>query len=274
VKTAPEPTWVQENFRIPTLFMRFDFSGKVNIDGKEIIVAEIEGIYEGEERPGGAGKNCLISEQFRENWENVLEKWPEFCVVVSPRRESGFDDFVWTKKIYRNPEKVAQKVLLLVRAEPEEVEYHCLVPRSISSLLQKGNKTYGIQFGWWKIADPNDLPWEEPFVLKPLIGSKSRGIEIWHPNGRRMRRKGIGGVSTKKRILRRLKKRDYIIQKWIDPLNLRIGGKIAFGIFRIFLGYQIEKRDWKVIGGALDARMENLRIHGTPETFRFPVLLK
>ncbi|MFY9457856.1 MAG: hypothetical protein WAP23_02920 [Candidatus Spechtbacterales bacterium] len=256
-----ESTFVRRKFGTPSLLVRIDC-----VVDKEGML----GVYEIEERPAGVGITTLVNEQFRELFAQVRVEWPQFSVVISPKRRHRGDDYLWVSEI---PLEAATNNddLVLVRAEPEEQEFHVLAPRSVSVVRTKGLKSYGVPLGLWQGVDASSqcLPWEEGFCLKPLQGSKLRDIEIWDPIG------NSKGVSSRASILGTLQRKgEMYCQSLIRPMRWDIQGKAHDSIYRIFFGYSPKSKRWVALGGSWNARPAPcLRIHGTPETIIGPAIL-
>jgi len=246
-----ETNYTKKEFGVPSLIVRLDcvFSEEANLQ-----------VFEVEERPAGIGICVKINPCFAERLAVLRERWPVFTVLVSEDRR-GSDDYLWTQ-VSIGPQKPSGN-LFLIRAEPEQIEFHELLPFSVSSLLQKGNKAYGERMGWWKkVFDGQELPWDISFVLKPVQGSKARGLEIWDLAQNRP------GSSTRSRILRTLAEYGSMyLQPLIDPLEDENGWKIL----RIFYGYD-PLGGWICLGGLWNSR-PNLRIHGAKDALFGPVVL-
>lgn len=249
-----EKTWVQKNFGVPSLIVRMDCTV---YDGKL-------GIYEIEERPSQVGIARVINRQFAEILKKLMAEWPEFVAVISPRRGQKIgDDGLWIQTIQYFPEELPKNInKVIVRAEPTEVEFHCLQPKSVSTVTAKGNKSYGEKLGWWKkIRSGSCLPWEEGFVLKPLQGSKMQNVEIWDPEQRPR-------SSTRDQVLATLEKNVMYCQPFLPPIKK--GGDWC--MYRPFYGYSPKEKDWVPMGGIWVAR-SNLRVHGTRDAVFGPLLL-
>lgn len=250
-----EDTWVQNYIKIPSLLVRFDCIGGEN-----------GGIYEIEERPSGVGVSCEVSRVFKDNLSRVSLTWPEYQVAVSNLRVTC-DDYLWGRKTITLAEAETSNSLLLVRAEPEEIgTLTTLESRSVSSMGRKGDKSYGIELGLWKqVSSKDELPWTDGFVLKPLQGSKCRGVEIWTPQKR------VPGISTKSRIEKVLKQNESMYcQPFIHPLNSGIK-EFPNMIYRVFFGYNIGRKGWECLGGLWMAR-PNLKIHGATDSLIGPII--
>jgi hypothetical protein len=250
-----ERTWVQENIGIPSLIVRFD----ATMDTRGNLQP-----YEIEERPGGIGVTTFFNEDFRKRLTELTRTWPPFQVVVSDKR-TGTDDGRWAEEVRlknASPDK-----LCLVRAEPDETEFHHLEHRSISSLISKGDRFYGVGMGFWSpIHSEEEVGWEEPFALKLPQGSKGNGFCLWIPGN------GLPGVSTKDEILKTLQTQKVMYQQpYFPPIELNGNGKTWYMIHRIFYGYDLSKGEWDYLGGFYNAR-QNLVVYGSSDAIFGPVV--
>lgn len=266
-----EPTWVQTELGVPSLIIR--------IDG---VVQSSLAVYEIEERPAGIGISSLINRQFRTRLKEIEKEWPPFEVLISPRREKIGDDYLWRpvrvvsfedlKKIKEETKALIQETKVLIRAEPFEEEFWHFASNSVSTIRTEGRKDYGEVLGLWrKVSDPNELPWEEGFVLKPLQGSKCKDIEIWPPP----ELKKLPGTSTKSRIERRLRENGVMyLQSFFMPMETppEFREKYRWMIFRVFFGFQPEKKEWTALGGLWNAR-SSIKIHGASDAIFGPLLV-
>ncbi len=256
-----EDSWSQKNFGVPSVIVRLDCVVK---EGKMLI-------YEAEERPAGIGIATQLNLSFTENLSRIRAQWPQFKSLVSPLRESFCDDFLWLKSISMEA-ALNNGALLLIRAEPEEKDFHPLICRSVSSLLFEGDKSYGISLGLWREVSAEDfdsLPWDTGFCLKPRRGSRCRGIEIWLPNDEKKKVKA-GGTSTRSRIKRTLETYGKMyLQDFIEPMRSPISENL-FMIHRVFFGYSPGSNSYAYLGGLWNAR-PNLKIHGATDTVIGPV---
>jgi hypothetical protein len=263
-----EDTWVQRNYGVPSLLVRLDATFHNQ---------EME-IYEVEERPSGIGLSRALNPSFRAKLDQMCQKWPDFKVVISddPRRK-GTDDFLWAE--VERPENLNGD-LALVRAEPDETAYHHLAAKSVSSLQTKGDKSYGEAMGLWdRIEDPDQLPWEEPFTIKPLQGSKTRDVYIWLPNDlsrdyRVAGSKSVPGSFTRGKITQALleaqPKGGMYRQRFYPPMESGLGDEYKWMIHRVFYGYDPETDNWECMGGLWNART-NLKIHGATDAACGPI---
>lgn len=249
-----EPTWIQKNFGIPSLIIRID-----GVDKDKKL-----GIYEIEERPAGIGHTILINPEFAKRFEKLKATWPDFDVAISPFRDPE-DDKLWNSVVSMQ----SAKKLVYVRAEPEEIQFRSLQDRSVSTIATEGDKSYGVPLGFWKfIEDPNNLPSNESFVLKPLQSSKGRNM-IFYDMEKRPGHRRLKGV---KRFLEDQieKKGGMFIQKLIPPMESGIDTH-PFMIYRFFFGFNFSTREWVSLGGSWFAR-NNLKIHGASDSLSGPLV--
>jgi len=243
-----ENTWVQQEFGVPSLLTRIDCT----VDNNQLRIFEVE------DRPAGVGVSMLVSEEFADSLMTMKAGWPEFGVIVSPQRRM-LDDHLWTKVL-----PCLNGTLVLVRAEPEEKEFHYLAPHSVSTVVEEGNKGYGLALGLWdEVGSPDELSFEAGFVLKPLHGSKSKNVMFWDPAKR-------PGCSTKSRVQRHL---DEIGRMYRQPLYSPMPTNISeypMMIFRVFYGLDMATRRWRYLGGLWNAR-PNLKIHGASNSLLGPL---
>lgn len=257
IKVFPaENSWVNREVGVPSLIVRLDC---VNNDHLKV--------FEVEERPAGIGISSRISESFAMKLKEIRKTWPEFKSLVSKKRMTHDDDLWLESKTFE--EASSNDDLLLIRAEPEEEIYHQFQNRSVSTLINKGDKSYGLKMNLWKEVGTENffqLPWEQGFCLKPQQSSKCRGVEIFHPvNGKMKNNTKIRGASTKTRIQKILTQYGKMyLQPLIEPDNcpFLIGNKI---VLRVFFGYNIEKAEYQFLGGVWNSR-PNLKIHGASDT--------
>lgn len=251
----PEGTWIEREWGVPSLLVRFDCT--LCSDG-------LLRVYEIEERPAGVGIALQVNPHFRERAKAFMEIWPPFDVVVSPLRR-GSDDYLWRK--IKTLQDLEEERLILVRAEPDEEEFHPLRPRAVAPISHEGLKGYGVTLGLWReVTFPEQLPWEEGFVLKPLQGSKMKGVEIWHPR----LRKEVGGVSTRKRIEETFTRYGRIYLQEFHPPMRR--GEL-WVIYRVYFGYNPVDQRYSCLGGLWNGRPNQLRLHGATDAVFGPLVL-
>ncbi len=257
VKVFPqEESWVSKELGVPSLIVRLDCVNNGKLE-----------VYEVEERPAGIGISSEISDNFFENITMIKKSWPKFKSLISDNRDTHDDSF-WLERLTLE-EALDGDDLLLVRSEPEEVLYHKFQSRSVSTLVNKGDKSYGEKMGLWKKVQSEDFfqfPWEKGFCLKPKQSSKCRGVEIFHPTSRKRKSKDrVKGASTKTRIRKTLVKyEEMYLQSLIEPEDCPFfsGNKMAL---RIFFGYNVKEKEYQFLGGVWNSR-PNLKIHGASDT--------
>lgn len=251
---AKEQTWVQSQVGIPSLIVRLDCIVR---DGQLVV-------YEVEERPAGVGISSVVNPEFGKRFVELASTWQPFSVVVSPLRRAT-DDSLWQSQL---PWGNHESGLVLVRAEPEEQQFHLHEPNSVSSLKRKGDKGYGEVLGLWrKVEFPDELDWEKSFVLKPLQGSKLKDLEIWDPKRR-------PGSSRREVVEKTLASspNGMFCQKLFPPMESGMP-RFPWMIFRVFFGYDPLRREWKALGGNWNAR-HNLRIHGATDAIFGPAVIE
>ena len=245
-----EDTWVRKELGIPSVLVRFDC-----VHNKNGLF-----VYEIEDKPMGVGivLGFLKNEEFAKRLESVQKTWPDFKIVISPKRTRRGDDYLWRPIIA--PHEWAGEYVL-TRAEPQEDDFHQFETHAISPIKREGDKSYGIHLGWWReVSSPCEIDWDKPFVLKPLQGTRMKDIEIFHPGKR-----GKEGFSTRTRTERVLKANGTMYhQQYVPPLESGIE-KYRHMIFRVYFGFDATKHQWKYLTGAWNAR-SCVRIHGASDT--------
>lgn len=280
-----EKTWIQTNWGVSTLLIRLDCSiiNPILDDTTTGVTVVKEGelkIYELEPRPSGFGITRWFNPKFKLLFDELMAKWPYFETLISPNRI--YCDDVECLNECKNPKE--SEVLLLIRAEPEEKDFHRYISRSIAPVREKGNKAYGLPEGMdlWRIIHPEELEpgnkiWKKPFCVKP-DGSKAEGVLMWHPNlseeykewkpRNRKERKNIG-IASQKKIIDTIQKYGVMYhQEFIPPMFDKESGQ--WYIFRIFFGYDPIEKLWKYLGGFW-VRRRNFVIHGASDSMHGPV---
>jgi hypothetical protein len=254
-----ENTWVYQSYGIPSIILRLDCI--INAAASKLEICEIE------ERPAAIGISTIVNPEFKVRLNCLKSKWPDFETIVSPRRETT-DDYLWAKVSNNgNNDK-----LVLTRVDPDEEKFSHLQARSISTIKNKGNKSYGVPLGLWKeVNDISQLPWDQNFVLKPQAGSKCKDVVIFLAK----RNRKIQGASTRshaEEILRKNKK--MYLQPYIPPMKCPVLGiEDSFMLYRFFFGYNPETHVYIPLGGVWNAR-KNYKIQGASDTIWGPLIFE
>ena len=261
-----ENTWVQKELNIPSILIRLDMA--FHSDGSI-------GVYEVEERPSGMGVTMKISPAFAGAFKAIYGVWErtygnlEF--VVSSRREKGDDELVGELmgvKVWKGLPTISDNSLYFVRADPDEKDYYQLGARSVTTIVSKGDKSYGVSLNLWRpIPDSSEnLPWDKGFALKPRQGSKLKDVYLWHPSK-------FKGTHSKNQLLRAIQeKRVHYFQSWISPETHEFLPQDYFLIRRIYWGWDPIVKKWFCLGGIWNAR-PNTRVHGAPDALFGEVII-
>ncbi len=267
-----EPSWVKNNFGVPSLFVRVDC----------VVRFEQVRYFEVEDRPNGMGLLAEFVPGFKEKRDEMRREWPDFGFVASPRRGKETEDGLWLENVANQPNRLA-----LVRAEPQEKEFHAFQSRSVSTVTTEGDKWYGWEMDWWEVVTEEfkkPLPFETGFALKPMQGSKCRDVHFHAPlpkltkQEKRFGRTGIEKLlaqsnSTIDQIEDAVKRNGQMFcQPFIMPMLSGIPGHELM-IYRLMFGWSPSQNTWQYIGGCWNAR-NSLRIHGASDTLFGPVVLK
>ncbi|MGC9603617.1 MAG: hypothetical protein ABSF47_04085, partial [Minisyncoccia bacterium] len=193
-----EETLAQREFGVPSLIIGLDCAPK----------DDNLGLYEIEERPDGIGLSAIMDSGFRNRLIQAMFSWgergrsPNVYAVISPRKGVS-DDFIWTNTALDSKE--LDSGFVIVRAEPNEDDFFRFERSSISSVRQKGSRSYGVALGLWKeisLENLDSASWPKRFVLKPKQGGETHDILIWvdnTPNESNRKMKKMG-TSTEHKI--------------------------------------------------------------------------
>jgi hypothetical protein len=266
-----EDNAVQEVFGKPSLLVRMDYVRSLD---------DSVSIYEVEERPCGVGMGYQFQPHFWGSFIDLFEKWRTVCgdigMVISSKRIDTCDDKKWADAlklpIFYSPNVPIDNRMYWVRANPDEVEYHKLIPRSLTTIATEGNKEYGKHLGWWyDIPDDVDqLPWKTGFALKPAQGSRCNVLLINTSKGRQ-----YGGIHTKSRAKRDLLDGKWkYYQGWIQPEVLDFLPDGHFSFRRVFFGWDPVYKEWQCMGGFYTGRPNwQTRLHGATDSVFGPILI-
>lgn len=255
-----ENTWIHRSYGVPSVIVRFDC----------VIRGESRGIYELEERPAGGGLSKKINGVFANKLHRLQSDWLACGIdpgyVISHRREV-LDDHLWLPP-------ATDEHLIWPRVDHHESDYYHLQDRSLSVIATKGLKSYGIEMGLWKLViDGENLPWHEPFVLKPLRGSKCSQVFVWWPD----KKTAPEGAHTKSKITDALKIAGKMyLQEYIPAMSHP--GLPGYGVFlRFFWGLNTLTGQYVPLGGMWMGRpgkYGHARLHGASDALSGPVCFK
>jgi len=276
-------------FEVPTFIARFDYA--TNEAKQEAFLYEIESC------PAGIGLACQTIPEF----ESIFYElgWPkDTLVIVSPERVKGGDDHLWTEVVREDEwsgvtekEKRFLFFLLFFRglreSIPSEWEQKSVVPPP----LHQKSKEYGEGWLWERVPREevnkfynikiNKEKWSG-VVFKGLEGRGAEKIAICLPRGTRKevvnwlgRDSNIGIHGGPQAALARISDPELYAQRFYWPNKVvitttSIKKQHAFGIWRIYLGYNLLKKRWEILGGFLNLRA-SLLIHGATDAIFVPV---
>jgi len=263
------PWWSIKNLGIPSLLVRVDMAPPVLNDNDKVDLCNL--LYEVEVRPGGIGLALSLflekgDEKRVGQWQTVLRE----CKGLVNIRSSIQDDRLAAQILglpYFEDFSGLQEGPYWIRTDqrnvPEELEKISLVP-----IREDGDKSYLVKLDLAEeIIELECLNWSKPFIIKPRVGTRMEGVEIYLPNALRKEflGNGVSGVSTQSRIKRTLEKKiPYLVQPFIPPQKEEIEGKKGYTIWRIFFGWNNPRQGYCFLGGLWNWR-PNLRIHGASD---------
>ncbi len=265
-----ERTWVMDNYGVPSLIIRLDcfLDHDAHLHGIEI-----------EDRPMGIGMTGMMNPRFAMNLDHFLERsWPRIASVSSERR-NGSDDHLWISP----PQSAGD--LLMVRCRPDEEEFYHLRDRSVSTISTEGDKSYGEKLGLWeRISRDDSIPWEEPFVLKPMQGTRCDDVVVWLPkemviHGLSVKRRELRGNSTRTKVEQVLSSNGTMyIQRFVPPMVCphisSVSGKPYFMLYRLFFFFDTVKQGYVPVGGVWNARPFQLLLHGATDAVLGPLTIE
>jgi len=268
-----EETLAWEWFETPSLICRVDYS----------FTANKISLYEIEDSPAGIGLANLCVPGFKEKLRRL--SWRKVVVLINPKKRlKGGDDHLWTKVVGLDQIKEIEDCWIAPRLNFSEALAK-LKEKSIWPLKFRKSKLYGRGWLWQEIKVQemekfvnwavNKEKWEG--VVFKSDGSKSQMIRIWLPSGRKkeaikwLKRRDLIGTWTMKAIRKDTTFWPSIYaQKFFWPVPLKINEKHMFGIFRIYVGFNTERREWQILGGWLNAR-PSLLVHGASDAIFVPI---
>jgi hypothetical protein len=261
-----EPTYVMRNYGVPCLIARFD--GVMDTAGK-FQTYEIQGGC------GWIGYAGVANNAFKGVRDSLMhEAWPAFKLLMPPAYHN--DDELWLKRISLEEALQSTDPLLIRRWLFHELRPElraALLERSVISMFDQNDKSYGLALGWWKLVmwqggKADLLPWDSGFVLKPLKSAGSTNVMIWNPAERR-------GRATRTQIETTLERHALMyLQTFIPPMCMDIEGQRYNMMYRPFFGYDPRIKQWTPMHGVWTARpYPNLRLHGSSDAISGPLLI-
>lgn len=270
-----ESTFIERMYRAPSWMIRVE--GVVH-----------EGqfhVFEVEDRPAGIG--MLKKYANPHGLELHFREWPHVVVVDSGAR-NGIDDQHWGAHITTLEQAMVARSLVLVRARPEEQQFHCLAENAVAPVVHEGNKQYGQRLGWWyrvsktseNFALIAELIRNTAVVVKPLVGTRARGVNVYVPEHlkRLMGVEHCADIRSFGTIQKQLKTpHGCFIQTFKFPMKFSWRPEHEWGIIRIYFRYSIAERRYVLLEGCpgfWNTRPNSLVIHGTPDSFFGPLKLE
>lgn len=250
-----DPWWGLEHLGLPSPIVRVDMAPCPADDG------DIKNfIYEVEVRPAGLG--LFLSMSPEAGIKEVLTNCG--CQGFINIRSSIQDDYLAAEMLGLPYFKEVPPDLVgpyWVRTNEREGEVLKLERVSLVPIRSDGDKRYLIRLGMAKeVSHSHDLDWDAPFVIKPIVGARMEGVEIYIPPS--LQKSFSRGSSTKNKIIQSISSRSYsyLIQPFIPP-QLE-GDDGCWSIWRLFFGFFCGR--YRFLGGLWNQR-PNLRIHGSSD---------
>ena len=260
-----ETTFSLKEFKAPTICLRVDMAPTPEGFFPEAI-------YEIDARPKGLGISITKGPTFtKESIREVFKRCRAAAVYVDTGIIS--DDYLLAEVLgipflNLNSAKLLKPSWIRVEEEQYHQETETLrkiAESSLCPLLTANDKSPLVRLGLAEeIASIEEINFDEPFVLKPLIGAGCKNVEIWLPKEKSKQvfgKKKIPGVSTKTRILKKFSlEKAWIKQPFIPPGST----EDYFYIWRLYYGWQCDTGNYEFLGGFVNYR-KNLRIHGASD---------
>jgi len=251
---------------VPSPLLRIDMAPFILSD-KETPLSLRNKVYEVEVRPAGLGLCLTLLNHRIDDWKEVFRavECKGFVHIESTIQDDRIAARILGMPFYDEVPLMGDAPYWVRTNLREGPIVERLEDISLAPIKLDGDKTYLLRLGLAKVLDMERLKWNEPFVLKPLIGARLEKVEIYIPG----RKKDLPeGVSTKSRILRRIAENGpFIIQNFIPPQEEKIEGIKGWTIWRLYFGWFGDfKRSgrYKSIGGLWNWR-PNLRVHGSED---------
>ncbi len=243
-----ENTWVNQNYGVPSFIVCTDCT----INNRGVL-----SILEIDEAPRDTDL-LEYDSTFINAWNKCRQYWPKFK-LVSQREANHFLETLSVR------EAKATNQLILLESTKNISDLESLQHRSVSTCLERGDRSYGLSLDLWEELDSSvlekgsRLDLEESFCLKSQTRITQTGLlspngtAVWIP--KRMRRKESnknGGITTKSKILKIIEEeRDLYIQDYIEPMRFRLPtDKTNMDmIYRVFFLFNVKKRCYEYAGG-------------------------
>lgn len=254
------PWWSVNQLGIPSPIVRIDMAPAIEPGAIKNF------FYEVEVRPAGLGTMLSLVPERTEQWKKVLGQCQGFISQSSIQDDKLAAEILGIPYYEQIPSQLEGPYW--VRSDLREGETVMRLENvSLVPIRQDGDKTYLVKLGLAeRLQVPEQLDWYSPFVVKPLVGSKMKGVKIYLPKSLKL---GPGG-STKSQILRTISELPCIIQKFIPPKEDEIFGRKGWTIWRLFFGWEVKYEKYEFIGGLWNWR-PNLRVHGASDAVMGPI---
>jgi len=277
-----EPTLVQTNYGVPSLFARVDCT--VNADGIEV--------YETEERPAGLGITDRllvaaggpgIAELIKKHCVDYVNEVP---VVLRHPDVKPNDDGDLFEIIELDGDTNISGRPVLVREEPVDMEGYpnldSILSSSVATILSKGSKRHTLLIPELKAVVASDETFPDSntsMSIKPIQGSKARGVQVYVSPADRIRHGNNGTVTyakaerTVKASQTGLEADSLLIENFKPPIPVEmLNGKIGNMILRVVVLIHPD-RGAQAIGGSYVARKE-LVVHGATNAINGAVVVE
>ncbi len=274
-----EGTLVESTLGVSSILVRLDCT--VSDTGIEV--------FECEERPAGIGVTDLVlrSAGFEGFAPAIHDHYQDYFgvspVVVRHPNAKINDDSVMFDVIEASSDLSIPLKPLIARGEPSDFSGESyrdrLVEWSVSTVMTKGQKAHTVSIPDLKakIATQDNIPPpEESFTIKPVAGSKARGVFVYlSPPDRK--RHGKHGTRTHAKVINTVAEQprgSFIIEEFKAPVRVNMPDeKIGNLILRLFaLIHPEPPKRATVIGGSYVARPE-LVVHGATNAINGPIIV-
>lgn len=257
LEVVEKPWWSVRELNIISPIIRVDMAPTNEQEIKEKI-------YEVEHRPAGLGMYLSLVPEKKSQWRKAVWCCKGFVNYKTEIQDDPLAALLLGLPYY-NYEKEGKSIDFnrepyWIRTSLREGEFIEKFEKiSLVPLSSDGNKSDLVKLGLARPVRVEEINWEEGFVVKPLVGTRMKGVEIYLPP--RLREKyGEKGVSTRTRVMRRIELGvPYILQEFIPPFCEEINGVQGWTIWRLFFVWE---RDGYRFGGGCWNWKPELRVHG------------